>query len=689
MRTSLANAQNDLNHSVSLTTQKPKTVDDMAIESLILDYLQSKQYEFSISVFMPECGLNRRQVMKSEDVLQTFCLNDRLDPHPAGTALLSDCLEYCRVKFGHLVSIDTQTDMELSTQIHNRLTSVDVQYEMNSKAGVISNQASLEQRMNNYQKECDKRVEEETREAVERIKIEMINEMRMEERNRFQIELDNMKTLYDGKSQERKQQLESMESEMIARLRRKETEMEKEVYAERQRLLHEFDAFKTKEENMKKEAELGQKSLQLLEEKARRKFEDAVQKFNEAQRDKENFSVQLRDAIQKHQLQFDRDHGRALVELREETAKLKTERAIIQEKNDQFDFYKEQCTKLSTELSLSKEAYHKLDTDVAMLRKENEILKAALHETKSSSSMLHTESRNHTVTLEQETSALKRNIIEMEKLIASKDTEILALKQDQSALQSNLHKMKKYALKCQKQVQLIHMRFDSQITENEELIKTLDNESVRNKELSREIANVRLLLHHAQTALQHGFSATYGGDPAPIDLELENMVQLKQRISQAQYRPEPFEMKAYQVRSSPPTVQDAVQQASKKVEQDPMDISELEISVDQKPLQSQRSTVREFIDQYVESPRKPLEDYQIAETPKALHRQPATISETQLDNLASDPALKKYFDKALINQSSLATMVNSKDDEDVEERLSVISSAGGTQEDDAVAEDRW
>ena len=510
--------------------------------------MQSKDYEFSVSVLLPECGLNKKQILDSEAVLQFMRLDRRQDipGTDSSESLLVGLVRFITGKLGDLAHKDCQTEPDTNLNVHQKLNNIEDRYEHQIAADLIQNQASLEQRMNQYQRECDQRMQAELSTAIANFKENALMKMRENERERHHDDIEKIKAEYEMRTFERKAQLDQLEQETLATLRHKESGFEKTMFADRQKLLNEFDALKVREENMKKEMELNERSTKLAEEKARRKFEDALEKFHEADRVKEEFTIKLQDAIQKHKLQFEHEHNHLIAELREDKSRIDTDQAVVKEKMQQLQFYREQCEKLQRELDLARNSSQLAQTELVILRKENESLKTALTELKNSHAILSSHNMNQTSTLEVEIIGMKRTIADLEKTLKLKEEETTALRRDKSDASAYGHKVRKVALKWQKQAQLLHLRLDSQITENEDMTKKLDDEVIKGRELAREVASLRLLLHHAQSALQNDNvpnQAVYNSENLENVLNLNNMNKKFEPLVLSKYdfaRPEPL-----------------------------------------------------------------------------------------------------------------------------------------------------
>ena len=106
-----------------------KSVEERAIESLIADFLKCKEYEFSLSVLLPECGLTETQVISQflscdwkllnrDDILKIFHLEARTDFSTSsqfvetGRPILVDWMAFLSQKLGQHDSKEVQTELD-------------------------------------------------------------------------------------------------------------------------------------------------------------------------------------------------------------------------------------------------------------------------------------------------------------------------------------------------------------------------------------------------------------------------------------------------------------------------------------------------------------------------------------------------------------------------------------------------
>lgn len=362
-----------------------------------------------------------------------------------------------------------------------------------------------------YQRECDKRLEQEVQIQLQKYKDVELNKALEKEQHKFEQKLAKMRDQIETDVREREKTVEQQEKELEERAHRREKEFEADTFKERQRLLNEFEALKQKEANLKREIELVKRSAEVEEEKARQKHQSAMEKLAQADKIKSEYEQRLKEENYKYQLQFDREHSSMVEHVREERVKLEMERVILKERMEKYEYLKDQLKQSQQELALSKEANAKSQSEVMALKHEVEVLRTTYNDIKASHNALQLQATASHSTLEVEMNAIKKKLADAEKHLEERTQQKQELSDRAKKLGDDVHKYKKIALKWQKEGQQLEIRQDGLINLNEELTRRLDDEVIRNKELMKEISDLRMLLHHSRAALANGLTVAEQG----------------------------------------------------------------------------------------------------------------------------------------------------------------------------------
>jgi oral-facial-digital syndrome 1 protein len=546
VRTNLSLAKNKLTEIAPELRQehdrsplKTSELERKAMESLIVDLMASMGYEFSLSVFLPECGLHsKNHCMTRADILQVFDLDARNDINNMATehSFMLEIFKFLRSKLGSGSLIDTscQTELDSSHAVYGKLQTLDDQFRLKAEGEEVQTQAALEERMLNYQQECDKLMREELQEQLEVFKRTELEKVRQEEERKYRVELDRLEQHYENEDRTRKERLVQLEEQLTEKIQRDRKHLEQELHKKRQDLLDEFEKLKTREEGLKREIELQKKSLLLEEERLKREQLKASEEFMEAQKLKETASRKIQDEVQRYQLQFDKEHGNLILHLKTEAAKLETQREVHAERERRLNHLDGRLKESERLLYDANIANSNLNATVDKLKEELDSFKQRNYDIKSSNDALQSQLKSSNMEMSQEIIHLKKKLLDLEHRNMSKDQELNAIIKSQAELSKEKTKIKKAGLKWQKEATFLRSNLESQLSLNEQMAARLDAEMLKNKELQKEISDLRLMLHHTQNALQHEFR--YGEikkenlDPSQLNVEDETFLRQIQKL---------------------------------------------------------------------------------------------------------------------------------------------------------------
>ncbi|KAK4832983.1 hypothetical protein QYF61_026809 [Mycteria americana] len=368
-----------------------------ASNSLVADHLQRCGYEYSLSVFFPESGLEKKKLWTMQDLLQLMRINPKSSLYKSLTSGTR------KENKGFLMQILIGlTDHYLSTETHDtetQTTSVPPYREsLAEKLQLIDEQfadsypqhqkyESLEVKLHEYRKEIEKQLQAEMCQKLEHFKEVEIAKIKMEEKVQTQKEISELRHELERTHQAKSEALISREKNAIERLQKQQEIEAKEVYIQRQSLLKDIEVIRTREAELKQRIEAFEVTQKLQEEK-NKAIDDALRRREVAVKNiEETYDQRLKTELLKYQLELreeyiartnkiteDEKKNKAFVILPAEKAMFLHEEAIaVNSKKEEL----KQAVSRTKELELDLES---VKAQVLLVNKQNQLLTEKLKE---------------------------------------------------------------------------------------------------------------------------------------------------------------------------------------------------------------------------------------------------------------------------------------------------------------------
>ena len=272
-----------------------------AIDSMVIEYMRYRGFEFSLSVYVPECGVGSIQkVLDRNDVIQTlkldkFNLTDNND-----NPLLLVILQYADA----VMEIRSKSDKipEISTGILGQ-----------TKESLLEYQQELE-------RDCAKQLEEQLNSFKE---IE-ISRVRLEERKKYTAELDNQRQYYEKRLLE----LETFHQQVLEderqRINEKESELEKHNIELKQRIINESNQALLAERKARADIELQAKELEFERDQLSRKYASLQSQSDEINEFKERYILKMEEAIARSKMDLNKEYATMMAGVESEKAQLES-----------------------------------------------------------------------------------------------------------------------------------------------------------------------------------------------------------------------------------------------------------------------------------------------------------------------------------------------------------------------------
>ncbi|XP_065511171.1 centriole and centriolar satellite protein OFD1 isoform X1 [Caloenas nicobarica] len=387
----------ELMHPILSGELQPQTVpnDDSSLlitasNSLVADHLQRCGYEYSLSVFFPESGLEKKELWTMQDLLQLMRINPKSSLY---TSLTSGTQKENK---GFLMQILRElTERHLSKETHDTETQTSsvppYRESLAEKLQLIDEQfadsypqhqkyESLEVKLNEYRKEIEKQLQAEMWQKLEHFKEVEIAKIKMEEKVQTQKEISELRHELERTHQAKSEALISREKNAIERLQKQQEIEAKEVYAQRQSLLKDIEVVRTREAELKQRIEAFEVTQKLQEEK-NKAFDDALRRREVAVKNIEDtYDQKLKTELLKYQLELKEEYIARTNKVTEDEKKNKEKAMLLHEEAIAVNSKKEelkQAISRTKELELDLES---VKAQVLLVNKQNQLLTEKLKE---------------------------------------------------------------------------------------------------------------------------------------------------------------------------------------------------------------------------------------------------------------------------------------------------------------------
>ena len=233
---------------------------EQAVHALVADFLRASGMPYTLSVFGPESGgglglANADVATHHPDILTGLGLNNVDATRSGDKSLLEALLTRMRAILNRSTAVcEVQTDPPRSpddvVDIEARLRDLDDHFLRQSEAERGNPARGVEERMEQYQRECDERARIEIAAEIERLRETEISHARSEERAHFAAELSTRLDELEKEHSDRLARQRRREQEVMTRLAEKERSLETESHAHRQRLLEDLERLSQKQADL-------------------------------------------------------------------------------------------------------------------------------------------------------------------------------------------------------------------------------------------------------------------------------------------------------------------------------------------------------------------------------------------------------------------------------------------------------
>ncbi|KAJ3342312.1 hypothetical protein HDU91_000560, partial [Kappamyces sp. JEL0680] len=336
---------------------------------------------------------------------------------------------------------------------------------------------------------------------MENFKSIELAKAKLEERTLFQAELQRQRAEFEQKLVSAHAKSAEVIQEERTRLSEREREMDKQYLLLKQQMLDEHNNTIIKEKQLRNESELAAKQLEMERNQLRRRVEEVQLQLDKVSEFKDKYTQKMEASMSQYKIDLTKEYSSLLSTVEIERTKLQGERLVLNEKEALVERMLAGASKTEEEAAKAKMELQDALTRLEETTKSRDNILSQMNELQ-----LQVLTQKGGASLEFEITSLKRQLVSAEKAAEQRqqDYEILiksiTAPKDESV--EELAESRQNELRWKQKCQELVTKLENEFANSDELGRQLDRERLRNKELERELADTRLLLHQSQTALK-------------------------------------------------------------------------------------------------------------------------------------------------------------------------------------------
>eukprot|EP00002_Diphylleia_rotans_P036017 TRINITY_DN789_c0_g3_i1.p1 TRINITY_DN789_c0_g3~~TRINITY_DN789_c0_g3_i1.p1 ORF type:complete len:983 (-),score=223.66 TRINITY_DN789_c0_g3_i1:61-3009(-) len=378
------------------TPQSQVSLVHKVANSLIFEYLQNVDYNYTLSIFGPEAGVTLSTRIHAEDTLRALRIHpstlmhrtlSKFESGKHGSLLVMILEEIGNIFERNQTSQYVQTDHSTATVgLGDILKRVDDSHKAEIGGDSPVTSRSIEERMIRFQQECEKRIKEESQNQMKRFKENELNRIRLEESNKYRQQLSRMQAEFEREYISRIEKLQKREDDLVGDISRKEKQLDAAIYEQRQRMLENMQSIKNKEAELKREYDLNNRSLHLERERLHQKEELLNSRILEAEKLMENVKKRAEEDFLNYKRAVEKEFEEDMVTIQRDRRRLDDaqeafdrELSFIQQMKDRLMNVESEFSTTQKALELTTKQLQETQQQLADLRRTYVILEERDH----------------------------------------------------------------------------------------------------------------------------------------------------------------------------------------------------------------------------------------------------------------------------------------------------------------------
>ncbi|XP_054887571.1 centriole and centriolar satellite protein ofd1 [Poeciliopsis prolifica] len=482
-----------------------------ACNTIVADHLRTLGYEYTLSVFCPESGVCKDKILKKEDLIQilkfspssTF-LTSTLNKEDGDKGLLFSLLKNMTHHSTHNLRNDVHTQTTSSASYGESLVDmmkmIDRQYE-NSSLGE-DKMFPLQSKLDAYKKEIEAQKEAEMNTKLKHFKEVEIAKVRMDEKAKFNQELEKLKQELERTYEMRAKALMDREKNAIERLQKQQEIEEKNVYMHRQSLLKEIETLRCRENELRMRMEAFEKSCEIHAEKMRATEEFLRRRELAVKTNEDTYDQKLKNELSSYQLELKEEFLKRTEKLTESESRNKVETARIQKESDLIESRREEYNRACIELKRLQVELETAQQQISLLTQQKELLKERLESTSDYSRL-----KQEKTELLGQLQLLKKQLEEAQGENQRLRAEMIKPSKEELALQMELHRLQNARTldeaEFENQKQVLQTQLQCEVERCAQLKAQLTECEERAEWMTRHVEEIKTQLHQTQQALEN------------------------------------------------------------------------------------------------------------------------------------------------------------------------------------------
>ncbi|KAF5401545.1 hypothetical protein PHET_04989 [Paragonimus heterotremus] len=189
--------------------------------SLFSEHLQNHEYIYTLSVFLPECGLSEKKVLRPFEVMRLLGVENEAESFEQLDCLRNDTSTSVICKLLKFVSLQMKRTVEHKIvqtndglEMEDRLQGIDREYELRRILEVDTTKRAFENRLNKYRQVIAEDAQLELRSQMDAFRRTQMVQLRLEMEEEFQQKLSEHRQQLEERFQMRLEALTERENQL-------------------------------------------------------------------------------------------------------------------------------------------------------------------------------------------------------------------------------------------------------------------------------------------------------------------------------------------------------------------------------------------------------------------------------------------------------------------------------------------
>lgn len=336
---------------------------------------------------------------------------------------------------------------------------------------------------------------------IESFKRVELAKIKVEERSQFHSQLSTQKLEFEQQLLLARSKTVETIQEDRARLHEREKEMDRQNLLLKQQMLDEHNNVVIKERQLRNEVELSARHVSLERDQLQRRVTEVQDQLEKLGDFKERYTQRMEESMAQYKIDLNKEYSSLLSSVEIEKTKIHGDKMILQEKESTVERMLSGLKRTEADADRYKQELGESHSRIDDLTRGRDSLLGQINELQ-----LQTLTQKGSTSLEFEISSLKKQLHSAEVATDQRqqDYEVLikSLAGPKEGIHEELTNARQNELKWKQKCQDLVAKLDNEFSTTDELSRRWERERLRNKELERELADSRLLLHQAQSAMK-------------------------------------------------------------------------------------------------------------------------------------------------------------------------------------------